>query len=261
MVWVRLADDFVDHPKVVEAGPLASWLYVCGLSYSNRYATDGFIPSGQVRRLADVREPDLLARKLVEVRLWEPVKGGYQIHDYAEYQPSSAEVKRDREATAKRQAEFRRRRSEARNAARNGQSNGTSNGVSHADESGPVTRESQPPGPGPSRPVPDPDPDPARTTPLPPPPAEGEPADVAGCPDDVRSEDVELVAQARERLRADLSGPNWQRFASELQAVGRAADGGLIVRAPPGSGHLQRFLARALTDLGDEAGARVAIVE
>lgn len=264
MVWVRLADDFVDHPKVSAAGPLAGWLYVCGLSYANRYATDGFIPTAQVKRLADVREPDQLAAKLVEARLWERVQGGYMIHDYAEFQPSSAEIRRDREATAKRQAEFRRRRAEARNAARNGSSNAESNGVSNAKDAAhsdaPVTRESQPPGPGPvpdpTRPVPDP-----VNSPQPPPQAEGASPPMAAQADDLSPTDAEVFAAAQDRLRADLSASNWELLVKPLKPVGRAVDGGLIVRAPPGSGRVQHFLARALVDAGDEAGARVAIVE
>ncbi|MCC7369668.1 MAG: hypothetical protein IT306_14660 [Chloroflexi bacterium] len=264
MVWVRLADDFVDHPKVSAAGPLAGWLYVCGLSYANRYATDGFIPVAQVRRLADVREPDALATKLVEARLWERVNGGYMIHDYAEFQPSAAEIRRDREAAAKRQAEFRRRRSEARNAARNGTSNAESNGVSNAQElplhDQPVTRESQPPGPGP---VPDPSrpgPGPVNS-PQPPPQAEGARTPIAAQVDELKPWDAEVFAAAQARLRADLSASNWDQLVKPLQPVGRGADGGLIVRAPSGSGRLQHFLARALVDAGDEAGSRVAIVE
>lgn len=79
MVWVRLADDFTDHPKVIAAGPLAGWMYVCALTYANRYLTDGFIPAGQVRRLADVDGALSLADKLVDVGLWERAEGGFQI--------------------------------------------------------------------------------------------------------------------------------------------------------------------------------------
>jgi hypothetical protein len=50
--WVRLDDQFADHPKVTTAGPLAGWLYVCGLLYAARYLTDGFIPTAHVARLA-----------------------------------------------------------------------------------------------------------------------------------------------------------------------------------------------------------------
>src|SRR6476619_7621329 len=31
-------------------------------------------------------------RHLVEAGIWEPVKGGWQIHDYLEYQPSKEEI-------------------------------------------------------------------------------------------------------------------------------------------------------------------------
>ena len=54
MSWIKIDDQFADHPKVLQAGPLASWMYVCGLTYAGRYLTDGFIPAGQVRKLADV---------------------------------------------------------------------------------------------------------------------------------------------------------------------------------------------------------------
>ena len=136
MTWVRLADDFTDHPKVVRAGPLAAWLYVCGLTYANRYATDGFIPGAQVPRLAAVPDPERLARRLVEATLWEEVEDGYRIHDYGSYQPSAEEIKRERADAARRQAEYRVRRAEARNAARNG--------VTHAEDDALLTRESQP---------------------------------------------------------------------------------------------------------------------
>ena len=45
MSWIKIDDQFADHPKVLQAGPLASWLYVCGLTYSGRYLTDGWVPS------------------------------------------------------------------------------------------------------------------------------------------------------------------------------------------------------------------------
>jgi hypothetical protein len=125
MTWVRLDDGFPDHPKVDAAGPLAAWLYVCGLAYCARFLTDGHIPADRVARLAAVAEPLALAARLVEVGLWERTTGGYRVHDYAEYQPSAADVRRDRAATAARQAAWRDRR--------NGASNGVTNTVSHAE--------------------------------------------------------------------------------------------------------------------------------
>lgn len=92
MTWVKLDDHFPDHPKVLAAGPLAAWLYVCGLAYASRYLTDGFVPAAQVPRLADLKQASALAERLVDAGLWEQTDGGYQIHDYLEYQRSAREV-------------------------------------------------------------------------------------------------------------------------------------------------------------------------
>lgn len=88
MPWVKLDDQFTEHPKVVEAGPLAAWLYVCGLTYCARQLTDGFVPTAQLRRLLPSASVVKLADRLVEVRLWEPASGGYRVHDYLIYNPS-----------------------------------------------------------------------------------------------------------------------------------------------------------------------------
>lgn len=101
MAWVKLDEKFPDHPKVSAAGPLASWLYVCGVAYCNRMLTDGFIPAAQVRRLADVDNSDELAARLVTAGLWEETDDGFQIHDYLDYQPSRKHV----EAIAQSRAE------------------------------------------------------------------------------------------------------------------------------------------------------------
>lgn len=113
MVWVRLDEDFADHPKIAALGdlmPLAGWLHVCALCYCNRHLTDGFLPSAKVHSLASFRhlsvatggikdmaqfghdiETDELVEALVDVGMWEEAPGGYLLHDYLDYQPSRAE--------------------------------------------------------------------------------------------------------------------------------------------------------------------------
>lgn len=113
-MWSKLDDGFPDHPKVVEAGPLASWLYVCGLCYCNRYLTDGFIPVGQVRRLADVADALMLADRLVEVGLWEEVEGGFAIHDFHDLNMTAEEAKERREEISRLRSEAGRRGANAR---------------------------------------------------------------------------------------------------------------------------------------------------
>lgn len=104
MPWVKMDDEYPDHPKVEAAGPLAAWLNVCGWAYASRYLTDGFIPEGRVHRLADVPDAGALATKLVEVDLWERVPSGYRIHDYLKYNPTAEQVRAERDIAARRSA-------------------------------------------------------------------------------------------------------------------------------------------------------------
>ncbi len=134
MGWVRLDDSFPDHPKAVQAGPTACWMYICGIAYANRFLTDGFIPERQVARLCDAKKPETLAAMLVEVGLWEPTTGGYLIHDYLDYQSSAEKVKRERSSNARRQAEWK-----EKNGGSNGVTNDSDNGASNGVTNGPVT--------------------------------------------------------------------------------------------------------------------------
>lgn len=120
------------------------------------------------------------------------------------------------------------------------------------------------------------------TTPQPPPQAEGEfpptprkrgARNGRGRGDNGRAvvttpasdEDRLLWDAARDRVRPDMLYANWEQLVAPLCPLGRASDGALQLRAPPGAAmqcqRARHYIARALIDLGDEAGARVAIVE
>jgi hypothetical protein len=118
MAWVRIDDQFPSHPKVAKAGPLAGWLFVSGLCYCNRYLTDGFIPIGVVRTLANYdgimerfhdeeTESIQLALRLVDCGLWEEADGGFTVHDYDQYQPTREQIETVRETTRVRVEAFR----------------------------------------------------------------------------------------------------------------------------------------------------------
>jgi hypothetical protein len=98
-MWVKLDDKFPRHPKVLQAGPLAAWLYVCGLVYCGQFLTDGVVPKAVVPTLADFGSvpgaPSIaeLVEQLLSVGLWERVPGGYRIHDYLDYNPSREAVR------------------------------------------------------------------------------------------------------------------------------------------------------------------------
>jgi hypothetical protein len=97
MPWVRIDEHFADHPKVVQAGPLAMALHVAALCYCNRFLTDGFIPEAKARTLIELGpETDEIIKRLVTASLWDQADGGYRVHDYLDYQPSKQKVIEER---------------------------------------------------------------------------------------------------------------------------------------------------------------------
>jgi hypothetical protein len=151
--WVKIDDQFPDHPKVAKAGPLAWALHIAGLCYCNRNLTDGFIPWSVARRLVSwdmLGAPDedgrrvqwsigissgmmgedvaseFVIEQLLYVGIWEERDGGYHVHDFEHYQPLKAEVLAERAKNAERQARFRERHAET-NDATNGENNAVTN--------------------------------------------------------------------------------------------------------------------------------------
>jgi hypothetical protein len=74
--------------------------------------------------------------------------------------------------------------------------------------------------------------------------------------------DLAVLHRACERLKTEMSEVNWTSLVGALEPMGRAEDGTLHLRAPPGryAARVQGPLARALVDAGDSSG-HVAIVE
>jgi hypothetical protein len=93
MAWIRIDDQFADHPKFLEIdGDLedaATALWVRALGYCNKHRTDGHIVKGALRRLSRASNPEAVAAELVRVGLWKTTERGWLVHDYHEYQPRS----------------------------------------------------------------------------------------------------------------------------------------------------------------------------
>lgn len=107
MTWFKVDDSFYDHPKVFDASDAAVALWTRAGSWAARNLTDGFVPSGLLARLSG--DPVTAAKELVDRGLWKRTRGGFQFHDWAEYQPSKERVESDRKAAAVRQANYRKR--------------------------------------------------------------------------------------------------------------------------------------------------------
>lgn len=182
MTWVRIDDHFDQNPKLAQAGPLGWALWMAGLAYCNRTLTDGFIPRNVAHSLMGLDHIDRegrawkvcvtsgmtgddvtcesIASWLVDAELWDVVAGGYQVHDYLEFQPSREDVLRERDRNRSRQERFNEKRriiNEGTNDRTNGGTNAGYNGVITAGITpAPV------PGPVPGPVTPDPDPEPVR---------------------------------------------------------------------------------------------------
>ncbi len=97
MSWVRLDDQFAHHPKVLRAGPTASFLWIACIAYCQKFLTDGFVPCRAIATLADVPDHPAQVELLLFVGLLEQVDQGFQVHDYLEFNESAESVKRRRE--------------------------------------------------------------------------------------------------------------------------------------------------------------------
>jgi hypothetical protein len=103
--WVRIEDGVYAHPKILRTPKPARWAWVAGMAYANAYLTDGHVPA-EALRIFDATRPE--ARALAAAGLWLPVDGGWQIHDYGDYQATRAQVEAER-ATARARMARRRR--------------------------------------------------------------------------------------------------------------------------------------------------------
>lgn len=144
MSWVKLDDRYFSNGKIRRVSIGARLLHVASMCHCAAALSDGLIPLGDllmVQAACGVTDARSVA-ELVEVGLWDEdfergnVVGngvtnavtGYRVHDYLEYNPPSARVIANREATKVRVDKYRKSLSNGvTNAATNAVSNGHCN--------------------------------------------------------------------------------------------------------------------------------------
>lgn len=94
MAWFKADDQLPFHPKVLAAGNAAMGLWIRAGTWSSSQLTDGFIPIAIASAMANECDADAL----VDANLWDRVDGGYQFHDWSDFQPSAEEEREKREA-------------------------------------------------------------------------------------------------------------------------------------------------------------------
>lgn len=129
MTWVKIDDQFPDHPKIERAGPEAAWLYVAGLCYCAQYLTDGRIPKTRVSRLTAFPDGERLADRLMDAGLWEDAGDDYEVHDYLDFQPSGEEARARKKEISEKRAEAGKRGADARWNGKDGKRDGKPDGT------------------------------------------------------------------------------------------------------------------------------------
>lgn len=115
MSWVRTDDQMPRHPKIWPLSDAAYRLHHHGLSHCAAYATDGLVSLSYIDTLTPAgRKARKQADELVAAGVWEAVPGGWQIHDYLEYQLSASEIAEQRRQAAERQRRLRDQRKQLR---------------------------------------------------------------------------------------------------------------------------------------------------
>src|SRR5471030_849762 len=116
--WVRLYTSSWGHRKMLPLSLEAHGLWACGLAYAGSQEREDFVPESFVMRVTrygcdNENDPEKSRpEELVKAGLWEPVEGGWLIHNH-ELRQSDEEARK--EANRIRKQHFR----EARNAPRN----------------------------------------------------------------------------------------------------------------------------------------------
>ena len=103
MSWVKLDDQWMDHPKIIMAGRDARDMWLASITWCSKHLTDGYFPVDLLPSLAvaagvDVANCQTFATRLLEVGLWDASGTDYTVHDYLDYNPSKEQALATREA-------------------------------------------------------------------------------------------------------------------------------------------------------------------
>ena len=103
ITWFKVDDALATHDKVLMAGNAAMGLWVRAGAWSAQHLTDGFVPAHAVKLLGNLAQ----AKALVTAGLWHKVDGGFQFHEWHDYQPTREAVEAERAAARERMRKIR----------------------------------------------------------------------------------------------------------------------------------------------------------
>lgn len=92
------------NPKVLALGLPGMGLHAWSISYCDSQMTDGFIPYEALPNIDGVKTT---IRVMLSSGRWKEVKGGYQLHDYLDYNRSRDAIAKERAQNADRKRSLR----------------------------------------------------------------------------------------------------------------------------------------------------------
>lgn len=96
--WVRLDTSIFDNPKFLvlfgQKKYRAVVTYIAAMTYSGKHETGGFV---QREVLPLLQGSPKVMQDLVEIELLRPVRGGWEINGWDEFQLTSEEIRKRRE--------------------------------------------------------------------------------------------------------------------------------------------------------------------
>jgi len=114
MTWLKTDDRFPEHRKIRRLSDPAYRLHHTALCACAKDETDGLVTEDDI---ADMEHGARLRKHvpaLVDRGLWEPVPGGWIIHDFLHYNPSHSKQNERRERDRQRQQEWREKKASQR---------------------------------------------------------------------------------------------------------------------------------------------------
>lgn len=113
-MWFKVDDQLAFNAKVMLAGNSAMGLWVRAGSWSSAQLTGGFVPSHMATAMANAMANPCDQDALVMAGLWKEAEGGYQFHDWSDFQPDADVEKEKRKATSEARSRAGRAGAEAR---------------------------------------------------------------------------------------------------------------------------------------------------
>ena len=103
MGWLKKDDRFADHRKIRRLSDGAYRLHDTALCACAKDETDGLLTEADLDDLQHSARLRKYIGELVKAGLWEPIEGGWMMHDYLHYNPSHAKLEAERAASRLRQ--------------------------------------------------------------------------------------------------------------------------------------------------------------